>query len=651
MKVDDSSWGWRTISTNNDNPAVPEACQGNGSDFQEDIVDGTSASWAYFNTFERGSFIWLPAGTEVLLAEEAATLHIVSLIPGTVTAVSAYQQFADTSLLMSVPTSMYTVTTTDYNGYDVVELTLTAPLSTIIDEDWDDEIYVSFSSDIGPNPVDIIEWLVDTYTTLDKDTSSFTSVKTDLTAYPTNFFLKERVNVLQLIQDIAFQARCAVFVRDNTISIVYLSKEPTSIVTITESDIIANTFRISHTSTEDLETRQTISWSEGEAGVFKTDPTDFEFTLKHNIPAYGLFDASYDWYTMNIFEMVQKSATFWLIRNSKTWKMVEFEVPLIHLDLDVFDCITLNIAEFPTTKVIIEEATYNATDNTIRMKCWTPILAGTDVPYVWAWPAAQGQFARWPQNDELSGSGDGVGLLVEAPVGHPLRGAFNPDQTTQQTDGDTFPSDVGDVIPALECKVATGNELQDTLAPDFDPFEPLAEQNFQDRLDDIESGLINGAELDDQEEREACGKPILDGGGCVYEVNVHYITPDLVTTFQLSGSPCPTAGPCKKASGGRPCTGATHTFCHTFRARFAAEQFKASKQQEADALWANCGYSNGKTDVLRVFGINAIEGEGFSGECEPGPGDENDPKNDAGQTHQPALSSGDPGSAPDPGDL
>src|SRR5690606_4127163 len=96
-------------------------------------------------------------------------------------------------------------------------------------------------------------------------------VKASLTNYPSNFYVKEQRTVLSLIQDIAFQARCAVIVRNNTISLVYLSKEPTSVKTLTEADIIVNSFQVTHTDTEDLVTRHQITWRQTDAPVNKDD--------------------------------------------------------------------------------------------------------------------------------------------------------------------------------------------------------------------------------------------------------------------------------------------------------------------------------------------------------------------------------------------
>src|SRR5690606_39267994 len=116
---------------------------------------------------------------------------------------------------------------------------------------------------------------------------TFAAVHASLTNYPANFFLKERKSVLEVIRDIAYQFRCAVFIRGGVVYIVYLSKEPTALKTLTESDIVANTFLFNHSDTEDLATSHLVNWSEGEAGVNRDDETDYQFVIKHNVPKYG----------------------------------------------------------------------------------------------------------------------------------------------------------------------------------------------------------------------------------------------------------------------------------------------------------------------------------------------------------------------------
>ena len=64
---------------------------------------------------------------------------------------------------------------------------------------WSDDLYVTLTSSVGPNPADIIAWLLEKYTSLSVDTDSFDHVRTRLANYPCQFALLERMNVMQLI--------------------------------------------------------------------------------------------------------------------------------------------------------------------------------------------------------------------------------------------------------------------------------------------------------------------------------------------------------------------------------------------------------------------------------------------------------------------
>ncbi len=641
--IGSASTGYRYRADSGQTPNTVLSCEQGGGAFEKDLVDGSGESWRYYKTFEKSRFIWLPPGTEVFLAEEAEVVHIVSLLPGTVDQVAAYRTFGDTTLLTEVPTDRYTVVTTDFGGYDVVEVRLTAPLSTIQDEDWSDDIYVSFTSSIGPNPVDTIEWLVTKYTDYEIDTANFATIHGYMTNYPSNFFLKRRMSVLKLIRDIAYQARMAVVIRNNVISLVYLSREPSSLRSITNSSILPNTFLISHSQTEDLKTRHEQRWSDGEAGVLETDETEYTFVLKHNVPKYGTIATEHDYYTQNTFDTINKSATFWMIRDANTWKYIEFETGMQHLDLDVFDCVTINVPSFPVVKCIITETKYDAGNNKISFKAWTPVLAGTNEAYLWAWPALQAANAPFPPLDQpQETAGDGADFSVVPPEDHPLRGGYDPETAIVGTNGDRYPSDIGDVFPELECKIATGAEIAPDLEPDLTPFEPLAEESFADNLDQIASGGV-GSGSEDEEDKGACGDPAPTGAGCQYEVNIVYITPAAIAPYRadIGGF----GGPCNGQTG-RPCFGAQHVMCHTFGALFAATMFRSQKAAEAAFLYENGLYQVGKTDVLQAQGITGIEGEGAFGECESGTeenpgGDPNAPGADKGQTGKPGCGDSD----------
>jgi hypothetical protein len=630
----------KTAWTRDGSPETLEDCNQPGV-WRQGPVGGPSESWKAYEDIESAGFFWIPAGSEVYVEEEAELLYIVSLIPGTIDSVAAYKkQASGRGLLMEVPTDFYTIYETDYDGYVVIEIGMDRKLSQR-DSDWDDNLYISFTSDVGPNPVDIIEWLIDKYTSLTKDTTSFTYVKSKMTNYPTNFWMKERMNVLELIRDITYQTRCAAYIRNNIIYLKYLSEEPTSVRTLNESDIIANTFQIKLTETEDLVTKHIINWQKTEAGVEEDNEVMLKIILKHNVSKYGLHSESYKYYTQNTYNTILKSATFWMIRKANSWKLVEFDAPLKHLDLDIFDCITLNIEEFSSNsiKVVIKNATYNPDNNSIHFECWTPILAGTDNVYCWAWPANQDAARIFPLTEEEVWAGAGYEFDVTPPTGHILRGGYVDTGDGMQlimTAGDRHPSDTDDTAPTIYCEVSDLVELEEE-DPAFKALE-LAQSNRQTQQEQEMSKDTpsSGTDSKKKKPRTTCGAPEY-GDGCVFEVTVIYIMPDLVTSGKILGG-CK-GGPCGRAICGHVCTGSTASMCHTFGAAFTASFFAQSKRAEIEELTRNCGYcSNVTWYPWQVFGPKGIPdpNSAVGGECEQLPGDPEAPNQ--GEQYEPKES-------------
>ncbi len=597
---------------------------------------GASASQKYFDEMPTSSFVWLPAGTEVFLEDEAEILYIVSLIPGTVNNVAAYKtQPSGRALLTTVPTDYYTIYETDYAGYQVVEIGLKKPLS-LYDANWHDDLYVSFTSDVGPNPVDIIIWLLNKYTNLSYDTTTFNAVRTSLTNYPANFWVKERLNVWQLIQDIAYQARCAVYVRADKVYIVYLPSEPTSIRTLTENDIIAKSLKVVLTPTEEIATKHVITWQAGEAGIEDTDPIQHKIVLKHNIQKYGIHSKEVTYYTQNTYDTILKSATFWMIRDSNVWKKVEFETPLLHLDLDLFDCVTIDLSVFGgPIKGIITNAQYRSSSNTIHFECMTPIKSGETAAYPFFWPAAVNPRLMFPLETEEQYSGAGYDFEVSPPANHILAGGDVTDIADRiviMTSGDPFPSDLDDTYPSILCLDSSAQEIKEP-DPVFEAFRRAANNSYQAADALTNSGVGNGGTSQNKKKRRtACGSPVY-GAGCIYEVNVIYVTPDLVA------NPCHYIG-CRHGTG-NPCTGTVVGMCHSFRALFAASMFYYQKRAEIDALKSGCGhYQTGVTAPysLGFAPIWIVDDPTDSQRCESlpdFPGDPNAPGANEGETFEP----------------
>ncbi len=285
-----------------------------------------------------------------------------------------------------------------------------------------------------------------------------------LANYPSHFALTQRKQILQVLEEIAFQARCAITLKDNTFFLRYLPAEPVSVDTITESDIEVGSLELFHTTTEDLVTKLVARWRATGA-----QEEDNKVILRHNVRKYGTKEREFDFYIYNKVDMVIKSATYWLIRFSNTWKKVRFSTPITKLNLETFDAVTLDfdspyVADSDVLAVI-EKADYNSESHSIDFECWTLVKAGEMASYDFAYPADVDSELRFPTPVEVEegfdgGTGIGHGATGAHPLRHDLRRGVrvsydgNPDPfgfeaagRANSDRGGHKPSDSGDLHP------------------------------------------------------------------------------------------------------------------------------------------------------------------------------------------------------------
>ena len=511
--------------------SVDDTCT---AEFAQEKEDGAATSQKAYDDMPTSNFFWARSGARVTLDGEEEILYIANLLPATVNRVSAFRRLATGEKLMTLPTSMYEIFQTDYGPYTVTELLFNTlpslvpnPVNGKVDGKWGDDVYVSMTSSVGPNTVDILQYLIETYTTFDIDAASFASVHTSLADYPSGFAILDRRNVVEVLREIAEQARCAIYVRDNTVFLKYLSEEPTSVATINEDDVIANSLTVEHTDTEDVVTKSVATWQKS-GGQEKPD----EIILRHNIKKYGVQEETTDYYTYNVREHILKSATFWLIRKSNTWRRVSFRTTIKHLALEIFDCVTLDLSDVAPSpiKVVVEKATFNSDSREIEFQCWTPLKAGTTIPYVFAWPASVAAATEFPTQEEIdagfAGGGDSIGYTMVPPPDH-LLAAQTVAGDNRADWGDRFPSDLDDTLISVSCPIGADVDLEDEEAPVLKAFRRAARASRQADTNAENVGAGSGG--DNQPNKKSpglCGEedPSAgnDEGNCRYAVTVTY---------------------------------------------------------------------------------------------------------------------------------
>ena len=357
-------------------------------------------------------YFWTDAGAQVSLYGNEPITYIVSIVPGTVLSVKAFKTFNGVKHLVNVPSNYYYVENKTYGSIEAVQLVFYKTLSTITDQNWGDDVYVTFESDIGPNVVDILEYIIDLYTDFSIDNTSFDYVRERVEKFPANFAVLERKNVLDILQEIAFQARCSLRLINGIFYLTYLPEEPTSISTFTESDLEVNSMVLTCSPTEDLVTKMVVEWRVTYAASEMN-----KLILRHNVAFYGIHEETFEFYIYNQPDIVWKAATFWLIRKSNTWKHLKLTTFLHKLNVESLDCIMLNfekayVANQPI-KAIVNTADFDSDNQKIDMECWLPVKFGKMEPYDFAWPADTPAEWIFPTAEEILDGRDGGGGIGE----------------------------------------------------------------------------------------------------------------------------------------------------------------------------------------------------------------------------------------------
>lgn len=573
-------------------------------------------SFKFFNALPTLSFFWANAGSEVTLDSRKEIIYIANILPSTILRVAAYRTVDAGRLLVTVPPSFYTVRTVDYNTYDVVEIVLDRPLSGR-NQGWEDDIYVTLESTVGPNTVDILEWIIETYTDFTIDATSFNDVRTKIDNYPSSFPILSRPNVVKILQDIAYQARCALWLRDDVFYIKYLAEEPTPDESVNVSEMEEKSFELFHTETEDLVTKYVAEWQRDYALEDKN-----KLILRHNVKKYGTHEETTDFFIYNILELVRKSATFWLIRKSNTWRKVRFRTHFNKLKLETFDTVTVDHPALADLGIpcTIEKANFDSAERRMEFECWTPCLSGTRVAYDFAWPSQIEEKLLWPTVDErlrgFAGSGREPNFSVFAPNDHPLANVGGGTVQFQCSNGqsippgaeiskfcrgdhgDNKPSDIGDTKPEPPVQTGGGEVNGGTDPTKSKPQDCCA--LAQQALDLARKALTESGKLDQNQsdpDDELDNLPEKCGGNCTALVRIQ------------SGIPTVVHGPVgsfpyfKNEDGDSGVIVAienTKIECHTFNSATAAHDFAQQKNDEFDAKNNSFAYVVGEEAEYQV---------------------------------------------------
>ncbi len=454
------------------------------------FAEGFSAQQAGGNTFfiptgnipgdQAGAF-FAQGGASVTIFSNEPIRYFISITPGTVLKVTAFATFeSGERVLVDVPRNLYTVFTQSYGGVNVKVVRVTDALSKRVPP-FEDTIYVTYKSAVGPNPVDIMLYLIGKYADIPADTASFNTCRSALAAYPMHFCLTQKKNIVTVLKELAFMSRTAVYIKSGKFFCRYLPAEQPSTFTFSENNVLTQSVELGFTSTEDLVTKYAANWR-----AHGAQDEDNKVVIRYNVKKYGTHEETIDFYAYNYLAAVVKTLSFWINRRGHTWKKLSFQAALDALNVETFDGVTLNFdSDYASNGPVlasVEEATYNPNENTMDIVVWTGVRSGDMEPYEAAYPQNIDTLIQWPDPIAQAGGfegGDGPGNSASGNInrigrkqGTTVTFDNNPDPNVhgagvnlKRDSGGKTPSDRNDTSPGTPDSNASGNANQGTPPP------------------------------------------------------------------------------------------------------------------------------------------------------------------------------------------
>jgi len=573
------------------------------------VSGGSAESWEVYNALESGDVYIMRAGSKVFLKGDDTYIYIVSLTTGTVLSVAAYKyrKESDEKYLTEIPSDYYEIVETDYGEYTATEVHLTRKLSDIDDSWQDDKIAVSFVSDIGPNPAEVIEWLIEKYSDYTIDESSFNTAKNYLDNYPCNFVLRGKQDLLGLINDIAYQARSEVKIKNGVVYMSYLAVGPNPVMTINDSLVYfqsSENLKLGLTDSDDLITNYKVKWSPAEVPIKSNNNTEYTLSLKHNVGTYGLHKEEFNYYTLTTLSTILKTATFWLIRKANSWKTVSLTGPLPLLQLEVDDCVLLDLPELSssTVKGIVQNTSFNPKDNSVELELWTPLKCGETEEYYWTWPASKPAVSVFPLPGEDAGPAYAFEVVV--PEDHLLSTS---DDVTILSNGDPHPSDIGDEFPSINCyQPITDLSQIDYTEKALEVANESYVRSLQPRIPNIIAYQEALSELPDPPEQRNTS---LGSFPYTFTIDVQSVVPDTVSVNGVT----------KTVGEGDFASGTAYSKTHFFVNKAAAEAYRTTTLQSVENTSAYSRFQVGVESPTSVSDLEYMTNEDFE---DPGSIDE-----------------------------
>ncbi len=310
--------------------------------------------------------------------------------------------------LVTVPPSYYEVDNADTRfQHTMADATIqrpmtikfAVPLSERLQGWEDDTLYVTLETkqSVGAsvtrpnrNTIEQIKYILLKYTKIVPNGPSFLSESTNVVDYPSDFAILDQRDAVDLCQDIAWQARCALSINGQTAKIKYLATPAVNSTTITDAQVLLDDSTIlSETEFEDIVTVFVALYKDSYVSELPK-----RIIKRVNDVTFGEKLREFSFFIYQNRQLVNFSATYWSTLWGRIWRYLNIRGPLPLLPYDPFDRTGVNLGVtilsqggVPTNWTgTIEETHYDSTNFLVDLKIRTPFEVGTNQISIGAFP-------------------------------------------------------------------------------------------------------------------------------------------------------------------------------------------------------------------------------------------------------------------------
>lgn len=318
-----------------------------------------------------GRFLIKVGAPGLLRSEAHCDTYVCNAVPSVeILDVWAWRTYHGQKQYVQVPSSYYTKhLSLDLGGTQCTAIVFDKPLTDRSDEEWEDEIFVSLRSSINHEVTSQISYLVENYSPFSIDAASCADVRQKTKDFWMCFVLTEETEVLQLISEMAWQARCALLNTEGIIKFIFLPDKPATACTLNPSWVASNSLKLSTTSLDDVATQITALWRRKPAE--DDDDTDgvLRYIYENNVDVFGSKPKEITIDKYNMHYCVDACIQFWGSRMSNIWRQLQLTTFLNAVNVEVFDSMRSKIPAISSNTLDGILTSVEREDDTISLKC------------------------------------------------------------------------------------------------------------------------------------------------------------------------------------------------------------------------------------------------------------------------------------------